>query len=50
MMPAAATVPTPAGPFTVIAREHADGREPTVLASGWAPDARGLLARSARSG
>ncbi len=36
------TIPTPPGPFTVIAREAADGTT-TVLASGWAPDAATLL-------
>lgn len=37
------TIATPPGPFTVIAREAADGSA-TVLASGWAPDAAALLA------
>ncbi|MDO8211872.1 methylated-DNA--[protein]-cysteine S-methyltransferase [Conexibacter sp. CPCC 206217] len=36
------TIPTPPGPFTVIAREDESG-ELTVLASGWAPDAQALL-------
>ena len=36
------TIPTPPGPFTVIAREQADGSA-VVLASGWAPDAAALL-------
>ncbi|MDO8186259.1 methylated-DNA--[protein]-cysteine S-methyltransferase [Conexibacter sp. JD483] len=36
------TIPTPPGPFTVIARESADGTA-TVLASGWAPGAAALL-------
>jgi methylated-DNA-[protein]-cysteine S-methyltransferase len=36
------TIDTPPGPFTVIAREQADGTV-TVLASGWAPDAAALL-------
>lgn len=37
-----ATIPTPPGPFTIVARERADGGS-TVLASGWAPDAATLL-------
>lgn len=36
------TIATPPGPFTVIAREAADGSL-TVLASGWAADAAALL-------
>jgi len=36
------TIATPPGPFTVIAREAADGSA-TVIASGWAPDAAALL-------
>lgn len=41
---ATATVPTPTGPFTIIARERADGSA-AVLASGWAADAPELLER-----
>jgi methylated-DNA-[protein]-cysteine S-methyltransferase len=37
-----ATVPTPAGPFTVIATTDADGRE-VVLASGWTTEADELV-------
>jgi methylated-DNA-[protein]-cysteine S-methyltransferase len=38
----AATVPTPTGPFTVLATRDADGRE-AVLASGWTADPGELL-------
>jgi methylated-DNA-[protein]-cysteine S-methyltransferase len=38
-----ATVETPVGPFTIVARERADGSA-AVLASGWSPDAASLLA------
>ncbi|MDW5594541.1 methylated-DNA--[protein]-cysteine S-methyltransferase [Conexibacter stalactiti] len=41
---ATTTVPTPTGPFTIIARERTDGSA-AVLASGWAADAPQLLER-----
>jgi methylated-DNA-[protein]-cysteine S-methyltransferase len=41
---ATTTVPTPAGPFTIVARERDDGSA-AVLASGWAADAPELLER-----
>jgi methylated-DNA-[protein]-cysteine S-methyltransferase len=37
-----ATVPTPAGPFTVVATQDADGRE-VLLASGWTDEPERLL-------
>ena len=43
-----ATVPTPAGPFTVIATRDPDARE-VVLASGWTADPAELLALVHRS-
>jgi methylated-DNA-[protein]-cysteine S-methyltransferase len=41
---ATTTIPTPAGPFTIVAREREDGSA-AVLASGWAADAPELLER-----
>jgi methylated-DNA-[protein]-cysteine S-methyltransferase len=43
-----ATVPTPAGPFTVVAASEDDGRE-VVLASGWTADPHELLTLVHRS-